>query len=73
MLDRAYAQVDRKKLKQKLIARSVTQGVEFGIAAVDSCDHSDPNHSVVTLSDGRKVYCEDGFGRHWALSQAGGL
>ena len=56
MLDRAYAQVDRKKLKQKLISRSVTQGVEFGIAAVDSCDHSDPNHSVVTLSDGRKVY-----------------
>ena len=58
MLDRAYAQVDRKKLKQKLIARSVTQGVEFGIAAVDSCDHSDPNHSVVTLSDGRKVYAK---------------
>ena len=44
MLDRAYAQVDRKKLKQKLIARSrMTQGVEFGIAAVESCDHSDPN------------------------------
>lgn len=58
MLDRAYAQVDRKKLKQKLFARTVKQGVEFGVACVEHCDHSDPNHSVVTLDDGRTVFAK---------------
>jgi len=58
MLDRAYAQVDRKKFKQKLMARCMKQGVEFGMSTVESCDHSDPTFSVVTLGDGRKVYAK---------------
>jgi lycopene beta-cyclase len=58
MLDRAYAQVDRKKLKAKLFARTLKQGVEFGAAAVESCDNSSSSHSIVTLSDGRKVFAK---------------
>ena len=58
MLDREYAQVDRKKLKQKLIYRSVKQGVEFGYAAVESCDHSNSNYSTVKLDDGRMVFAK---------------
>ena len=58
ILDREYAQVDRKKLKQKLISRSVKQGVEFGTAAVESCDHGNEHYSTVKLDDGRTVYAK---------------
>jgi len=56
MLDREYAQVDKKKFKQKLMGRCLKQGVEFGVSTVESCDHSNSAFSVVHLGDGRKVY-----------------
>ena len=50
-LDRPYAQVDRVKLKDKLLARCVRRGVRFGACAVENVRH-ERGGSVVTLKGG---------------------
>ena len=50
-LDRPYAQVDRVKLKDKLLARCVRRGVRFGACAVEDVRH-ERGGSVVTLKGG---------------------
>lgn len=50
-LQRPYAQVNRKLLKDKLLRRCVEQGVVFGSCAVDDVDH-ERGGSVVSLKGG---------------------
>jgi len=50
-LDRPYAQVDRVKLKDKLLARCVERGVQFGACAVEDVRH-ERDGSIVTLKGG---------------------
>jgi len=57
-LDRAYAQVDRKKLKSKLIHRAIDNGVEFGLVSVKSVLHKEDDVSQVTLTDGSIVFAK---------------
>ena len=45
-LDRPYAQVDRIKLKDKLLRRCVDAGVVFGALAVDAVEHEDEGSVV---------------------------
>ena len=47
-LDRPYAQVDRVKLKDKLLARCVERGVAFGSCAVEDVTH-EPDGSIVRI------------------------
>ncbi|CAL6390590.1 unnamed protein product [Bathycoccus prasinos] len=57
-LDRAYAQVDRAKLKSKLIYRAMENKVEFGTQNVKSVKHDEDDVSEVTLSDGSVVFAK---------------
>jgi lycopene cyclase-like protein len=57
-LDRAYAQVDRAKLKSKLIYRAMENKVEFGTQNVKSVKHEEDDVSEVTLSDGSVVFAK---------------
>ena len=50
-LDRPYAQVDRVKLKDKLLARCAARGVRFGACAVEDVRH-ERGGSIVTLKGG---------------------
>ena len=67
-LDRAYAQVDRIALKDKLLRRCIDQGVRFGACAVEDVTH-EPNGTVVRVKggkdgafDGEEVHEVDGDG-----------
>lgn len=51
LLDRPYAQVNRKALKDKLLQRCIDQGVVFGSCAVESVDH-EKGGSVIALKGG---------------------
>ena len=51
-LNRAYAQVDRVALKDKLLRRCIDQGVRFGACAVEDVTH-EPNGTVVRVKGGK--------------------
>ena len=57
-LDRAYAQVDRAKLKSKLIHRAIKNKVDFGAHNVKSVKHEEDDVSEVTLSDGSVLFAK---------------
>eukprot|EP00954_Amorphochlora_amoebiformis_P016703 1311863-Amorphochlora_amoeboformis.AAC.1 len=52
---RAYAQVDRNKLKTKLLHRALDSGAEFLSGAVDKVDHKEED-SVVITQDGQELH-----------------
>uniref|UniRef100_A0A7S0N756 lycopene beta-cyclase n=1 Tax=Pyramimonas obovata TaxID=1411642 RepID=A0A7S0N756_9CHLO len=58
ILNRPYAQVDRIKLKTKLLQRCVDQGVGFVASAVDTVDHGPTNNATgaVQLLGGKELF-----------------
>ena len=63
-LNRAYAQVDRVALKDKLLRRCIDQGVRFGACAVEDVTH-EPNGTVVWVKGGVEAF--DGEELHAAM------